>query len=238
MDTLEKTTERINKAMATRGLCTRRQADDLIREGVVFVNNKPAVLGAQVGPDDKIEIRDEDNLYMGELEYVAYYKPRGIVTHSATRQQKDVAQVSGFPDLYPVGRLDKESEGLLMLTNDGRITERLLHPRFAHEKEYFVEFSGHFPKNGEAKLLEGMVIDGETLSAKEVVVLNRKQLTLVLTEGKRHQVRKMMAALGLEVGILKRTRIMGVLLGALKPGAARVLKGVALKNFLNDLDLK
>lgn len=237
MDTLEKTTERINKSMATRGLCTRRQADDLIRAGVVFVNDQPAVLGAQVTPDDRIEIRDVDRLYMGELEYVAYYKPRGIVTHSATRNQKDVGQISGFPDLYPVGRLDKESEGLLILTNDGRITERLLHPRFAHEKEYWVEFAGHFPKNGEKKLLEGMVIEGETLTVKEVVILNRKQLTLVLTEGKKHQVRKMLAAIGLEVGILKRTRIMGVLLGALKPGAARVLKGVALKSFLKDLNL-
>ncbi len=224
--------------MAHRGLCTRRKADELITAGVVFVNGKKAIIGARVSEDDTIEIRDLDNTYAVQYEYVVFYKPRGIVTHSAVSKQRDVAQVSGHPDLFPVGRLDKESEGLLMLTNDGRVTERLLHPRFAHEKEYQVEFSGHFPKNGEKKLLEGIVSDGETLTATGVEILNRKTVILTLTEGKHHQVRRMMASLGLEVTALKRTRIMGIHLGALRPGQSRVLTGKALKGFLTDIGLK
>jgi pseudouridine synthase len=229
--------ERINKAMAHRGLCTRRKADELIQAGVVFVNGKPAKLGAQVSETDTIEIRDTGGLHTIVYEYVAYYKPKGIVTHSPVGKQKDVAKVSGFPHLFPVGRLDRESEGLLMLTNDGRVTERLLHPRFAHEKEYLIEYKGNFPKNGEKKLMEGIMSDGELLTATKVEFPRRKAMILTLTEGKRHQVRRMLAALELEVEVLKRTRIMGIHLGALRPGEARVLTGKALKGFLGDIGL-
>lgn len=229
--------ERINKEMARRGLTTRRQADTLIENEVVFVNGKKAKLGQQVSLTDTIEIRDVAGTHTIEYEYVAYYKPRGVVTHSPVGKQTDVASTSGHPDLFPVGRLDKESEGLLVLTNDGRVTERLLHPRFAHEKEYLVEFSGHFPKNGENKLLEGVMSEGEKLSASKVELLTRKTISLTLTEGKRHQVRRMLAGLDLEVVALKRTRIMGINIGALRPGQSRVLTGKALKGFLSDIGL-
>lgn len=230
--------ERINKIMAHRGLCTRRKADELIALGVVFVNGKKATLGDKGTEDDTIEIRDPDNTYAPQHEYVVFYKPRGIVTHSPKGKQKDVSGVSGYPDLFPVGRLDRDSEGLLLLTNDGRVTERLLHPRFAHEKEYEVEFSGYFPKNGDTKLIQGIVSEGETLTATHVEVVNRKTVYITLTEGKRHQVRRMLAALGLEVTMLKRKRIMGIHLGALRPGQSRVLTGKALKGFLSDINLK
>jgi 23S rRNA pseudouridine2604 synthase len=229
--------DRINKAMAHRGLCTRRKADELIAAGIVFVNDQPAVLGSQVSDTDTIEIRDTGGLYKPEYQYVAYYKPKGIVTHSPVGKQRDVAKVSGHPDLFPVGRLDRESEGLMVLTNDGRVTERLLHPRFLHEKEYYVEYKGNFPKNGDKKLLEGIMSDGELLVATSVELPRRKVLTLTLTEGKRHQVRRMLAALELEVEILKRTRIMNINLGALRPGESRVLTGKALKGFLGDIGL-
>lgn len=229
--------ERINKEMARRGLSTRRRADELIQENLVFVNGKCAKLGQQVEESDTIEIRDVAGTYKIEYEYVVYYKPRGVVTHSAVGKQQEVSKVSGHPDLFPVGRLDKESEGLLLLTNDGRVTERLLHPRFAHEKEYLVEFKGNFPKNGEKKLLEGVKSEGEILTAKSLELLTRKTLNITLTEGKRHQVRRMLGALELEVEMLKRTRIMGIHLGALRPGQSRVLTGKALKGFLSDINL-
>ncbi len=230
-------TERLNKRMAALGLSTRRGADELIRQGLVFVNGKKAVLGKQVSEGDTIEVRDESGAYTKEYEYVAYYKPKGIVTHSPQGKQKDIQKVSGFPDLFPVGRLDKESEGLILLTNDGRITERLLHPRFAHEKEYRVEFTGRFPKRGEEQLLSGVMSEGELLKAKEVELLSRKEVRLVLTEGKRHEVRRMLAALGLTVERLQRTRIIGINLGALGPGGHRVLTGKALKGFKKDIGL-
>lgn len=229
--------ERINKEMARRGLTTRRQADELIERELVFVNGKKAKLGQQVAHEDTIEIRDLAGTHTVEYQYVAYYKPRGVVTHSPVGKQKDVASTSGHPDLFPVGRLDKESEGLLVLTNDGRVTERLLHPRFAHEKEYLVEFKGRVPNGGEERLLKGITSEGEVLSAKNIELLTRKTLSITLTEGKRHQVRRMLGALGLEVTILKRTRIMGIHLGALKPGQSRALTGKALKGFLTDIGL-
>lgn len=229
--------DRLNKAMAHRGLCTRRKADELIAAGVVFVNGKQAELGSKVSETDTIEIRDTGGIYQTEYQYVAYYKPKGIVTHSPVGKQKDVAKVSGYPDLFPVGRLDRESEGLMVLTNDGRVTERLLHPRFAHEKEYYVEYKGNFPKNGEQKLLEGIMSDGELLKATKVELPRRKILVMTLTEGKRHQVRRMLAALELEVEVLKRIRIMNINLGALRPGESRVLTGKALKGFLSDIGL-
>jgi 23S rRNA pseudouridine2604 synthase len=230
-------TERLNKRMATLGLATRRGADELIRQGLVFVNGKEAVLGQQISEADQIEIRDESGAYREQYEYVAYYKPKGVVTHSPTGKQKDIRKVSGFPELFPVGRLDKDSEGLMMLTNDGRVTDRLLHPRFAHEKEYFVEFSGRFPKNGEKLLLAGISHKGELLIAKEVTLIDRKHITLVLTEGKRHEVRRMLATLGLEVIRLQRNRIINIRLGSLTPGNHRRLTGKALKAFKEDIGL-
>jgi pseudouridine synthase len=234
---MEEYKERLNKRMATLGMATRRGADELIRQEIVFVNGKKAVLGQQVTETDKIEIRDESGAYDKQYEYVAYYKPKGVVTHSPTGRQKDIKKVSGFPDLFPVGRLDKESEGLILLTNDGRVTERLLHPRFAHEKEYAVEFSGRFPKNGEKLLKTGVSSEGETLSAKEVNLLGRKHVGLVLTEGKRHEVRRMLKALGLEVIRLQRTRIISIRLGSLGPGMSRRLTGKAMKGFMSDIGL-
>jgi pseudouridine synthase len=230
-------TQRINKAMADRGLATRRGADELIQGGFVFVNGKRAELGDRVGMDDIIEVRDEAGVHTADYQYVAFYKPKGIVSHSASGKQRSIEHVSGYPELFPVGRLDKESEGLMVLTNDGRVTERLLHPRFEHEKEYFVEFSGRFPKNGEAKLREGILDNKELLSALEVELIDRKHLKITLTEGKKHQVRRMLKAIGLEVILLQRTRIMKLQLGALRPGASRRLTGAARKGFLHDLGL-
>lgn len=122
----------------------------------------------------------------------------------------------------------------MVLTNDGRVTERLLHPRFEHEKEYFVEFSGRFPKNGEAKLREGIMNNRELLRALEVELVDRKHLEFYLDEGKKHQVRRMLAGIGLEVILLQRKRIMKLQLGALRPGASRRLTGAARKGFLRD----
>ena len=224
--------------MAARGLCTRRKADELITAGAVFVNGKQAVLGQQVGPEDHITLADQNAVVAAEeYEYVVYYKPRGVVTHSPVGKQKSIEKVSGYPHLFPVGRLDKESEGLLLLTNDGRVTERLLHPRYTHEKEYWVEFKGRFPKKGVEILLAGIVSLGETLTAKKVELLTRKTLVITLTEGKRHQVRRLLGALGLEVLTLKRTRVLGIYLGALRPGKSRALRGKALKGFLRDIGL-
>ncbi|HLC95168.1 MAG TPA: pseudouridine synthase [Patescibacteria group bacterium] len=130
---------RINRYLALRGITTRRGADELIALGLVTINGTKAKLGDRVMSDqDTIEVLQNNKVPKKEHSYVAYYKPYGVITHSPQRGELSIQDVSGFATLFPVGRLDKASEGLILLTDDGRVTERLLHPRFAHEKEYIV----------------------------------------------------------------------------------------------------
>jgi 16S rRNA U516 pseudouridylate synthase RsuA-like enzyme len=127
---------RINRYLALRGLTTRKAADGLIAAGRVLVNGQPATLGMKVNAEDSVEIQGE--VRTKPYRYIAYYKPRGIITHSPVRKEKSIADIFPEKGVFPIGRLDKASEGLILLTDDGRVTERLLHPRFVHEKEYEV----------------------------------------------------------------------------------------------------
>lgn len=229
---------RLNRFLALRGVATRREADEMIATGRVFLNGKVAELGARVmHPDEDIEVHEGRFRENKELQYVAYYKPRGVITHTPKAGEQDIQAISGYPELFPLGRLDKDSEGLILLTNDGRITERLLHPRFEHEKEYVV--SVRTPLGGRVKdlLLHGIESEGERLRAKKIEFLDPLTASIVLTEGKKHQVRRMLEAADLEVTRLVRVRIMNIHLGKLESGQARELQGPARKAFLRDLGL-
>ncbi len=126
---------RVNKFLADKGYATRKGADTLILDGKVFVNGAKAVLGMKVSEQDKVEVRGNKK----NIQYFAYYKPRGLLTSSAPEGEMDIKKSKIFPaPFFPVGRLDKDSEGLIIVTNDGRITERLLNPLHSHEKEYLV----------------------------------------------------------------------------------------------------
>lgn len=229
---------RINRYLALRGLSTRRGADVLIEEGKVKLNGKRAKLGDRVESADIVEIIKDKNRKPKEFSYVAYYKPRGIITHSPQENEQSIGDISGFPGLFPLGRLDKASEGLILLTDDGRVTERLLHPRFAHEKEYLVTVREKILPGIKMILENGVENEGDLLTAKRVQILSPNTMTIVLTEGKRHQIRRMLDVAHLTVEKLVRTRIMGVHLGALKPGQSRTLKGSARASFLHSIDLK
>lgn len=229
---------RINRYLALRGLATRRSADELIVAGLVEINGKKAKLGDRVGSTDNVEIVRTKKSTAKKFTYVAYYKPRGIITHSAQEDESEIKDVAPFPDLFPMGRLDKASEGLILLTDDGRVTERLLHPRFAHEKEYLVTVREKVLPQSRMILEMGIESEGELLHAKKVQMFGPHTLTIILTEGKKHQIRRMLDAVHLTVEKLVRTRIMGVHLGALKPGQSRTLKGSARASFLKSIDLK
>jgi len=230
---------RINRFLALQGLATRRSADGLIEQGLVFIDGKKAKLGDKVmSIDTKVEIRKDKKQPVKMFTYVAYYKPRGIITHSPQENESEIKDISPFPDLFPMGRLDKASEGLILLTDDGRVTERLLHPRFAHEKEYLVTVREKVLSQSRMTLEAGIESEGETLFAKKVQILGPHTLTIILTEGKKHQIRRMLDAVHLTVEKLVRTRIMGIHLGALKPGQSRTLKGSARASFLKSIDLK
>ncbi|MDP3956918.1 MAG: pseudouridine synthase [bacterium] len=229
---------RINRYLALRGLTTRRGADELIALGLVTLNNKKAQLGDRVESTDVVEIVRDKQHKAKEYSYIVYYKPRGIITHSPQGEERSIGDVSGFPGLFPLGRLDKASEGLIILTDDGRVTERLLHPRFAHEKEYLVTVREKIPSGARMILENGVENEGEMLTAKNIRILGHHNLSIVLTEGKRHQIRRMLDTVHLTVEKLVRIRVMGVHLGALKPRQSRILKGSARASFLKSIDLK
>ncbi len=233
---------RINKYLADKGVASRREVDGLIEKGLVFVNGRKAVMGQKVTPTDKVTVGD----LAGEAkkQYLAYYKGRGIITHSPTAEEVDIkARLKkdyGIEDVYPVGRLDKDSEGLMILTNDGRVTAPLLDPDAGHEKEYRVEVDKPIRGSFLKELEKGVRIERyKTKPAKAIAnPKNKLVFNLTLIEGKKHQIRRMCAALGYQVQTLKRVRIMNVELGALKPNQFRKLTPDEQKGFFKALGIK
>lgn len=226
---------RINKYLALKKHSTRRGADELIKKGQVLINGKKAVLGDKVIETDQVEVRFRKA--PAPYIYLAYHKPVGIVTHSSQRGDTEIKHVVPVKDVFPIGRLDKDSHGLIILTNDGRITEKLLSPEFNHEKEYFVTVKEKLRNNFKDKMAAGVRIEREMTKPANVEILGEKSFKVVLTEGKRHQIRRMCSALFQEVETLERIRIMNIKLGNLAPGSYREIKGEELKTFLKSLDL-
>ncbi len=225
---------RLNKYLAVAGYATRRSADTLIQENRVFVNGKVAVLGQKVTESDLVEIKD---FSPKEFRYVLYYKPRGVVTHSPASYEVDIAtqirKDHGLTGLFPIGRLDKESEGLIILTDDGRITEPMLNPEVGHEREYEVTVDKRITQTALNAFERGVTIeDYRTRPAKATKSTEAENIfTITLTEGKKHQVRRMCAALGYQVVSLKRVRMHNLEIKRLKPGAFYMLKANEAKKF-------
>ncbi len=222
---------RINKYLAHKNLCTRREADTLISAGKVLINDKPAQLGDKVNEKDDVQVRFRVKKYR----YYAYHKPRGIITHSAQEGEEEIADVSPVKGVFPVGRLDKDSTGLIILTDDGRITDKLLNPEYVHEKEYIVSTKEELKSNFKERMERGVDIEGYKTKECKVEILGGKRFSVVLTEGKKHQIRRMCAALGYVVSSLERVRVMNIHVSGLKPGAHRPLTGSELKTFLKAL---
>lgn len=214
---------RINKYLALQKISTRRGADELISTKKVFINGKLAVLGSKVNESDVVEVR---GVKQKEYKYFAYNKPIGIETASPKE------------GLFPLGRLDKNSHGLLILTNDGRITDALLNPKYFHEKEYVVRTKENLRSSFKEKMEKGVKIEGEedyVTKKCKVTITGENTFRVVLTEGKKHQIRRMCSALFQEVGDLKRERIMNIKLGNLKPKSTREITGKELSIFLNQV---
>ncbi len=226
---------RINKYLALKKHSTRRGADELIKEGKVFINGKIAKLGDKITETDQVDVR-----FRGKQKpyiYIAYNKPKGVVTHSADEGEREIKHEVAIKDIFPIGRLDKDSHGLIILTNDGRITERLLGPTFKHEKEYAVRTKETLRSSFKSKMEAGVQIDKEKTAPCKVQVTGDRNFKITLTEGKKHQIRRMCVALFQEVEDLRRIRIMNIELGKLMPGKHREIKGEELNTFLKSLDL-
>lgn len=214
---------RINKYLAHHKYCTRREADTHITNGKVRINGRVAVLGDQVEEGDTVEVLFAKREYA----YFAYNKPRGETTPERDPET----------DLFPIGRLDKDSHGLILLTNDGRITDRLLNPDLEHEKEYVVEVQEKLRPDFVQKITSGVDIGDSITRPCTAEVLGESTFSIVLTEGKKHQIRRMCEALGYTVVDLARTRIMNIELGKLKSGATRKIEGTELQTFLTSVGL-
>ncbi|KKW06401.1 MAG: Pseudouridine synthase [Candidatus Moranbacteria bacterium GW2011_GWE1_49_15] len=227
---------RINKYLAHKNICSRREADKLIGEGRILINGKPAKLG------DKVDEKDVVTAKAGPEEsrvYLAFNKPKDVITHSPQGGEVSISEIIGFPKkVFPVGRLDKDSHGLIILTNDGRVTGKLLSPEQGHEKEYVVRADKPIDARFVRKMASGVVLDdGYKTKECKVAKISTNTFSITLTEGKNRQIRRMCGFFGYAVTDLKRVRIMNIEMGGLKVGQYRKIKGEELKRFLSELGL-
>lgn len=222
---------RLQKHLSACGIASRRKAEELIEAGKVRVNGRVAVLGDKVDPKrDKVTVRGKNVIAVTQKVYIMLHKPRGYVTTMSDEfDRKSVADLvkDVGVKVFPVGRLDRDSEGLLIMTNDGELANVITHPRSHVNKTYRVTVGGAVDDEQIKRLCDGVVIDGKRTLPCDVFVTERRQdrtvLNFIIQEGRNRQIRKMCDTVGLEVLRLKRIEIAGVKLGGLKPGAWRDL---------------
>ncbi|ETB63915.1 TPA: rRNA pseudouridine synthase [Candidatus Nomurabacteria bacterium] len=226
---------RINKYLSLNKITTRREADSLIEKGLIFINGRKAKLGDKVQENDKIEV--SESVLNKKYLYYAYNKPIGISTNKDSGV-KDIISVTKFPTkVFPVGRLDKDSHGLIIMTNDGRTTDRLLSPKYFHDKEYIVKVEPNITEKFIELMGSGVRFDKYVSKKCKVWFINKNTFNIILTEGKKRQIRRMSEALHHNVTDLKRIRIMNIKLGNIKEGEYREIKGKELEEFLKLLNL-
>lgn len=225
---------RLQKFLSQAGVCSRRKGEVWIAEGRVCVNNEVVrVPGTKVDPDrDKVFVDGKLVDYTPEEPgiYIAMNKPRGVVTscsHPGETIVLDLIDISAR--VFPVGRLDKDSTGLLLLTNDGELHNRMSHPSFDHEKEYVVKTVKPIDDQALAAMSRGMMLDGKQTRKADVRRLGPNSFRIVLKQGINRQIRRMVAQTGNRVSHLKRVRMGSILLGDLKPGAWRYLDDREIK---------
>lgn len=217
---------RINQYLAWQKHSTRRGGDELVQKKQILINGRFAELGDKVNEKDVVEVlkNKKPKSYL----YFAYNKPAGETTDTPIFLNKEI---------FPLGRLDKDSNGLMLLTNDGRVTDRLLNPEYAHEKEYIVTVQEKLRPNFKQKMEAGVDIEGYMTKKCRVEMLNNFTFKITLTEGKKHQIRRMCVALHNQVTNLKRIRIMNIELDNLPAGGHRTIGGEELSEFLKNLGL-
>lgn len=230
--------ERLQKLLSATGVCSRRAAEEYIRSGRVTVNGRPALLGAKADPDrDDVRLDGRPLRSREKLVYILLNKPRGYVTtlsdEKGRRTVADLVRDCGVR-VYPAGRLDMDSEGLLLMTNDGSLVQRLTHPGGEVEKTYHVWVRGADggpAENAAERLARVTDLDGEPIRPARVEALRRKAgvLSVTIHQGKNRQIRRMCAACGLEVRRLRRVREHTLVLGDLPAGKWRYLTAAELE---------
>lgn len=215
---------RLNKHISESGLCSRREADARIAAGRVSVNGRTGELGTQVAPGDVVLVDGHPLPAKKRAVYLALHKPRGVTSTTERDVDGNIVDFVGHAErIFPVGRLDKDSEGLILLTNDGDIVNEILRVEHGHEKEYRVTVEPDVTENFLAMMAKGVRIGGEKTKPATVTRLSKNEFRIVLTQGLNRQIRRMCSALGWRVKRLVRVRIMHIRLGELPAGRWRDL---------------
>ena len=238
--------ERLQKILSARGIASRRKAEEYIVQGLVTVNGTVATLGQKADPEkDIIEVDGKVMQARQEMVYFVMYKPRGVVTTNI-EGERAVERSSSVRDLlppelrgkiYPIGRLDKDSEGLLLFTNDGVLAYRLTHPKFDHEKEYEVTVDGSITDGQLQKIKTGVMLDGVKTKPAKIRRISPETFHIAITEGRNRQIRRMCEKVGTTVTVLKRVRIMTLTDAALMPGKLRSLTRPEVQELLKSVGL-
>lgn len=234
---------RLNKFLSTAGISSRRKSDELIKEGKISVNGSVVTeMGVEVNPKkDKVVYNGEQVVLPSSFVYYKFNKPKGYVcTASDEKGRKTIYDIIDVPErLFSIGRLDYDTEGLLILTNDGEFANKITHPSFHIEKEYRATIEGEVLESEMAVMRKGVVIDGERMPSAKVKWLSFEKgftkLSIVIDEGQNRQIRRMFEAIGKTIKLLKRVRIGQVTLGGLKRGELRELKPIEISLLLEEM---
>ena len=233
---------RLNKYLAQCGVCSRREADKLIEQGRVLVNGIPGTTGQQVSAADHIQVNGKLLQGVESKKVLAFYKPVGVTcTEKDRHAEKIITDMINYPvRVTYAGRLDKDSEGLILLTNDGDLIDAMMRGANRHEKEYQVRVNKEITEDFLTKMRAGIFLKDLEVTTRpcEVEQTGKFTFKIILTQGLNRQIRRMCQACGYQVKTLKRVRVMNILLGNLKPGEYREIGGAELKQLYGDCRMK
>ncbi|MCD5385265.1 rRNA pseudouridine synthase [Candidatus Gracilibacteria bacterium] len=231
---------RIQKYLSQSGVCSRRKAEEYIERGLVKVNGQIAKIGESIiaGKDEVVLL----NKAIEEQKKFVYYKlnkPRGIETTCAQHNKKNIVDIMDIKErVFPIGRLDKDTTGLILMTNDGRLANFLMHPKYEHSKEYIVETFGSIDDKQLDSMRKGLYILGKITNKASISRISSGRFSIILTEGRNRQIRRMVEKVGSRVKKLKRIRIENILLGKMKIGEYKHLTNNELDTLFNKLGIK
>lgn len=227
---------RINKFLSDAGVCSRREADRYIKEGKVIIDGVVAQIGSKVKKGSVVTFCGKPVQREEKLVLIAFNKPVGIVCTTDPREPDNIIDYIGYGmRIYPIGRLDKDSEGLILLTNDGNIVNKILRAEYRHEKEYIVTVNKEIDAEFIKAMSSGVPILGTVTKPCKVKQIDKYTFNIILTQGLNRQIRRMCEYLGYRVTSLKRIRIMNIMLGRLKTGAWRNVTDKELAELLKHM---
>ena len=233
---------RLNKYLAHCGVCSRRDADRLIEQGVVFINGQKADMGQSVSPEDEVTVSGRAVKLPHKTVVLAFYKPLGVTcTAGDPHAEKIISDIVRYPiRVTYAGRLDRDSEGLLLLTNDGDLIQAMMRGENRHEKEYLVKVDKEITYDFILKMTRGIYLEDLNAMTRECEIQQAGEFTfkIILTQGLNRQIRRMCEACGYRVKSIKRVRVMHITLGALKPGEFIELPVEDVKRLYDDCGIR